>query len=158
MARRQQAFAFEACTEIEFSPDHFQQQAGLVCYYNGHKFHYLYLSRDERGRHLGIMSCPGDQSLDTIYPVNDKPVMLPDSGPVYLQATVNREQLQFAWSPDGVAWHAVGETLDYSLLCDEVGKGEGANFTGAFVGLCCQDIAGTAKPADFRWFSYREFD
>jgi xylan 1,4-beta-xylosidase len=30
------------------------------------------------------------------------------------------------------------------------------NFTGAFVGMACQDMAGTAAPADFDWFSYRE--
>ena len=30
------------------------------------------------------------------------------------------------------------------------------NFTGAFVGMCCQDLAGTAKVADFDYFEYRE--
>jgi len=157
VARRQQAFSFEAQTEVEFSPQHFQQQAGLVCYYNGHKFHYLYLSRDEeQGRHLGIMSCPGDLSLDTVYPLQDQPVALPEEGSVFLKATVDRDRLQFAWSADGASWEAVGDALDYSLLCDEVGKGEGANFTGAFIGVCCQDSAGTALPADFRYFDYRE--
>ncbi len=157
VARRQQAFAFEAATRLEFEPEHFQQQAGLVCYYNSHKFHYLFVSRDEQhGRHLGIMSCPGDLSLDTLYPLQSKPVSLPDSGPVFLRAQVDRERLQFYWSNDGDDWAAVGEVLDYSLLCDEVGKGEGANFTGAFVGMCCQDIAGTGRHADFHWFEYRE--
>ena len=46
--------------------------------------------------------------------------------------------------------------LECLTRCDEVGKGEGANFTGAFVGMCCQDIAGTRQPADFHWFDYRE--
>ena len=32
------------------------------------------------------------------------------------------------------------------------------NFTGAFVGMACQDMAGTAAPADFDWFCYRERD
>ena len=32
------------------------------------------------------------------------------------------------------------------------------NFTGAFVGMACQDMAGTALPADFDWFEYRERD
>jgi xylan 1,4-beta-xylosidase len=30
------------------------------------------------------------------------------------------------------------------------------NFTGAFVGMCCQDLAGTRRPADFDYFVYRE--
>ncbi|MFP4188954.1 MAG: hypothetical protein ACLFR5_06065 [Halobacteriales archaeon] len=29
-------------------------------------------------------------------------------------------------------------------------------FTGAFVGLCCQDLAGTRKAADFDYFEYCE--
>jgi xylan 1,4-beta-xylosidase len=159
VARRQQAFSFEAITKVEFDPQHFQQQAGLVCYYNSHKFHYLYISRDEeRGRHLGIMSCPGDLSLATVYPLQDDPVALPDAGPVFLKASVDREVLRYYWSDDAASWSPVGEALDYSLLCDEVGRGEGANFTGAFVGICCQDIAGTALPADFNFFEYREIE
>jgi xylan 1,4-beta-xylosidase len=157
VARRQEAFRFEATTEVEFTPAHFQQQAGLVCYYNSHKFHYLYISRHEEcGRHIGIMSCPGDLSLDTVYPLQGEPIQLPDDGPVWLRAQVDRELLLFAWSADGQNWQPAGEALDYSLLCDEVGKGEGANFTGAFIGMCCQDLSGTAHPADFRYFEYVE--
>ena len=33
-----------------------------------------------------------------------------------------------------------------------------ANFTGAFVGMSCQDMSGTAHPADFDFFEYRERD
>jgi xylan 1,4-beta-xylosidase len=32
------------------------------------------------------------------------------------------------------------------------------NFTGAFVGVCCQDLAGTRRSADFDYFMYRERD
>jgi xylan 1,4-beta-xylosidase len=157
VARRQTAFAFEASTCMEFDPQHFQQMAGLVCYYNGHKFHYLYLSHDEqRGRHLGIMSCQGDLSLAVDFPLQEQLVSLPGCGEVYLRATVDRASLRFSWSLDGEAWRPVGDELDYSVLSDEVGKGEGASFTGAFVGMCCQDIAGTALPADFGYFEYSE--
>jgi xylan 1,4-beta-xylosidase len=158
VARRQQAFAFEASTMMEFAPQDFLQQAGLVCYYNSHKFHYLYVSANEQpGRQLEIMSCPGDLSLNTVYPLGDDPVRMPEEGPVFLRARVDGAELQFYWSADGDNWTPVGGVLDYSLLCDETGKGEGASFTGAFVGMCCQDIAGTARPADFAWFDYREY-
>jgi xylan 1,4-beta-xylosidase len=33
-----------------------------------------------------------------------------------------------------------------------------ARFTGAFVGLACQDLAGTLTPADFDFLDYRERD
>src|ERR1039457_33492 len=32
----------------------------------------------------------------------------------------------------------------------------GPNFTGAFVGVCCHDLSGGARSADFGWFEYRE--
>jgi xylan 1,4-beta-xylosidase len=47
VARRQQAHCYSAATAVEFEPQHYQQQAGLICYYNGSKFHYLYVSTDE---------------------------------------------------------------------------------------------------------------
>jgi xylan 1,4-beta-xylosidase len=44
-----------------FSPNTFQQAAGLLLYYNATKFHYLYLTEDETsGRHLRVMSCVTD--------------------------------------------------------------------------------------------------
>ncbi len=157
LARRQQAWRYQASAKLEFAPDHFQQQAGLVCYYNGHKFHYLFVSRDQQhGRHLGIMSCAADLSLETRYPLQAEPVLLPEEGPVFLRASVDNDALQFYWSEDESTWTPVGEVLDYSLLCDETGKGEGANFTGTFVGMCCQDITGSARHADFHWFEYIE--
>ena len=33
-----------------------------------------------------------------------------------------------------------------------------ANFTGAFVGMACQDMSGAGRHADFDWFEYRERD
>ena len=158
VARRQQAFCFEATTYCEFAPKHFQQMAGLTCYYNSHKFYYLYISTDEvNGRYLNIMSCRGDMSLALTYEL-DSVVNLPDDGGVYLRAHVAFDELKYFWSTDGYDWNVIGATLDYSLLSDEAGKGDGANFTGAFVGMCCQDISGEALPADFRFFEYREFE
>jgi len=40
VARRQETFCFSAETMLEFNPLNFQQNAGLVCYYNAHKYHY----------------------------------------------------------------------------------------------------------------------
>jgi xylan 1,4-beta-xylosidase len=43
-----------------------------------------------------------------------------------------------------------------SILSDEHAMPIG--FTGNFVGMACQDLAGTRKPADFAWFEYRELE
>jgi xylan 1,4-beta-xylosidase len=156
VARRQQHFNYEAETKIEFAPTNFQQMAGIIAWYNSHKFHYLHVTHDEYiGRQLSLMSCQGDQSLALTYP-ETAIVALPSDGPVWLRCTVKMTELQFSYSLDNDCWTKVGPALDASILSDEAGKTEHGNFTGAFVGMACQDITGTALPADFEYFSYRE--
>jgi len=41
-------------------------------------------------------------------------------------------------------------------LSDDATAPGAPNFTGAFVGMACQDGAGTARPADFDYFEYQE--
>lgn len=156
IARRQIDFVFRAETKIEFEPEHFQQQAGLAYYYNSHKFFYLYISTDRQiGKHLGIMACEGDTSLTAKFPIQDRRVQLPSQQAVCLAADVDHERLYFSWSIDGDEWQRIDAELDASLISDEAGKSEHANFTGAFIGICCQDIDGTGRHADFDYFSYR---
>ena len=162
IARRQQAFRFTATTCMDFFPSTFQHMAGLVCYYNGHKYHYLYMSFDqENGRHLAIMSCGGNVSMVARFPLYDldpvdNTIRLEDDSPVYLRASVDYADLKFSWSLDGSTWRELGILLDYSVISDEAGKGAGNSFTGAFVGVCCQDISGQDQPADFDFFEYVE--
>ena len=166
VARRQEAFCFRAETSVEFSPVNFQQMAGLVCYYNAHKFHYLYVSVDENGRRfVDIMSCEGDETHESTYPLSvsrgdsgtsDIGIEIPASGAVFLRADVANDSLLFSYSIDGKQWQEMPVELDYSLISDEAGKGEGASFTGAFVGVCCQDISGADLSADFDYFQYHE--
>ncbi|WP_353939507.1 glycoside hydrolase family 43 protein [Saccharophagus degradans] len=154
VARRQEHISFQATTAMEYKPDNFQKMAGLVCYYNSHKFHYLFISHDsEVGVYIGVMSCNGDQSLNVCFPLDKNKIAIASSK-VYLRAIVVRNSLEFYYSTDEKIWKRVGEKLDYSVLSDEAGKGEGANFTGTFVGMCCQDLTGQATYADFEYFEY----
>ncbi len=165
VARRQEHLACSVETCLDFAPDTFQQSAGLVSYYNGHKFHYLLISLDDDGRrYLDIMSCPADASTDVRYPLRegqldpaatDPRFLLPDAGPVWLGADIVGHDLVFRWSLDGEAWTELPITLDQSLISDEAGLGEGASFTGAFLGMACQDLSGSDRAADFDFFSYR---
>ena len=155
VARRQQAHCFSAVTVIDFEPDHFQQMAGLVCYYNSAKFHYLYVSRDTTGKHLRVMSAFPDQVMaDAFTP----PVSIPSGVPIELRVEVDFERLLFAWRIQSGTWQWLPQVLDASILSDEATAPGLPNFTGAFVGMACQDLAGTGKPADFDWFEYRERD
>ena len=160
VARRQQALCYTATTCVEFEPDNFQQMAGLISYYNQHKFHYFYISHDdETGRHLRIMSCSGDISgLHTSAPMQMPPIPIPSGQAIHLKTIVQFDDMRFFWSLDGLDWTSAGPPLDASILSDEAGKGEGANFTGAFIGMACHDVSGSARTADFRSFSYVESD
>ena len=157
VARRQTEFCYQAATIVEFEPDDFQQMAGLIVYYNQHKFHYLYVGYDETvGKHLRVLSCPADQSLHAVWPMNVEPVALPADALVHLKVEAAYDALEFFWSLDGSAWTKIGPTLDASQLSDEAGKGEGANFTGTFVGMACHDLTGRAATADFSEFVYED--
>jgi xylan 1,4-beta-xylosidase len=50
----------------------------------------------------------------------------------------------------------VPQQFDASILSDEASMPGAPNFTGAFVGMACQDMSGAGKHADFDWFEYRE--
>ncbi|WND03892.1 glycoside hydrolase family 43 protein [Temperatibacter marinus] len=159
IARRQVDLAYSATTAVEFEPNDFQQMAGLICYYNSQQFHYLYISHDEEiGRYLSVMSCEGEASMALSFPTDFEKIQLPPSGSVTLKVDVNHAEMHFSWSLDQRTWSSLGVTLDASLLSDEAGRGDGANFTGTFVGLCCQDLTGDNTPADFSFFEYRGHD
>jgi xylan 1,4-beta-xylosidase len=158
VARRQQSHCFSAVTVLEFEPEHFQQMAGLVCYYNSAKFHYLYISRDETaGKHLRVMSClPDSPQTDAFTPL----IAIPDGKPVHLRVEVDCERLHFAYRVEARDhdWCWLPQRLDASILSDEATAPGLPNFTGAFVGMACQDLAGTLRPADFDFFQYDERD
>ena len=154
VARRQQAHCFSAQTVVEYEPNAFQQMAGLVCYYNSAKFHYLYLSYDAAlGKHLRVMSCLPDQVASDAF---SAPVAIPAGSPVHLRVEVDYERLYFFYKLPGSEWVRLPGPLDASILSDEASAPGNPNFTGAFVGMCCQDLAGTRHPADFDVFEYRE--
>ena len=156
VARRQQALCYSAATVMEFEPEHFQQMAGLVCYYNSAKFHYLYVSHDAKiGKHLRVMTCsPDGVQSDAFTP----PIAIPSGKPIHLRVEVDYERLNFAYRVDGSDWQWLPQQFDASILSDEATAPGLPNFTGAFVGVACQDTAGTAAPADFDYFEYQERD
>lgn len=154
VARRQQAHCYSASTSIDFEPEHFQQQAGLVCYYSSSKFHYLYISHDEvLGKHVRVMSnLPNHTSADAFSP----PIAIASGKPVQLRVEIDMERLYFAYRIEGDQWNWLPQQFDASILSDEASPPGRANFTGAFVGMACQDLSGAGLPADFDYFEYQE--
>lgn len=154
IARRLQAFEVTAKTLLEFEPESFQQMAGLVCYYSTRLYHYLYMSVEE-----GIGPCLYIQTADdgeVSYPLGDAPVSLEGASRVYLRAELKYRKLQFSYCLEDELWQPLGGVLDASILSDDYGSDWG--FTGAFIGLACQDLTGRHQAADFDFFEYRELD
>lgn len=149
-ARRQQSFRFEASTALEFEPDYFKQMAGLVYYYNTTQYYYFRVSHDEEvGKMLGILSCDnGEYTEPFLYvPINgiDK---------IYLKIEVDYEGVNFYYSVDGLVYRHYGETCNALRISDD--HIPTSAFTGAFIGMCVQDMSGFSKYADFEFFEYIE--
>lgn len=156
IARRQEHHRFRAETRLEFSPETYQQVAGLTHYYNRYKFHALGVSTDEKlGRSLIILSCPGDYpSGNLTFPIG-MGQSIPD-GAIDLAMEITDNDLQFFWRVAGEGeWLAIGPVLDAGVVSDEGGFGEHGSFTGAFAGMFCFDVTGRGKAADFERFVYR---
>lgn len=154
VARRQQAFRYHAQSCVEFEPQHFQQAAGLACYYNSTKFYFLHLTVDDGGeRQIQVLAVtPQGEGSSLLTP----PIPI-GSGAVELRVEVDHEALRFGYRLAGaLEWCWLPEAFDASLLSDEATLPGLPNFTGTFVGMACQDMAGTGLPADFRYFHYVE--
>ena len=150
IARRVQHFQLTAETSLEFSPTHYTQMAGLICYYDTRQHYYLRVTHDEKlGKVLGILQTD-DGGYDELV---DSQIIINDWKQVFLRASVDGEKLQFSAAPDGQAWRNVGPILNFSKLSDDYGST--LRFTGAMVGVCAQDLNGAKVIADFDYFDYR---
>ena len=148
LARRQQDFSLDCTVKMEFLPERYQHMAGLVCYYNYDNYHYLRVSRDEK---LGVCICV--TSVENRKITESKCVKLPeDTNLHYLKAQIRRENLEFFYSPNGTEFEKIGITLDMRILSDE--RVNGTGFTGAMIGMACQDLQGDGCYADFDWIKY----
>ncbi len=153
VARRQQAFCFSATTSLEFDPNNFQQMAGLVSYYNSGKYIYLAVTCNDKGERV-LEVIAKAMSQGQYWPL-DNEIVLPKNGSIHLKVEVYYDQWRGFYSLDGHNWVLVSGPLDYSVLSDEFGA---EHFTGAFIGMCCQDVSGQNKKAHFETFTYQESD
>lgn len=149
IAQRVRATRCEAITTMDFHPTHFSQMAGLICWYDTSCHYYLRATHAEgRGRVLGILIADDGRHHELAdQPVDDWPLL-------HLRARIDDAELRFAASPDGTDWLDIGPVLDASKLSDDYGSR--LRFTGAFVGVCAQDLGGTRTPADFDNFTLVE--
>ena len=154
IARRWQHFNFTAETKVAFNPDTFQQSAGLVNYYNTENWTALQISwHEEKGRILELSTC---DNFTFAEPLKDEEIVIPNHVEyVYLRVEVNMTIYQYSYSFDGENWTVIPVKFESRKLSDDYIEG-GGFFTGAFVGMQCQDTSGQNLHADFDYFTYQE--
>lgn len=149
LARRMTEFRLEASTCMEFHPEVFKQMAGLICMYDTDNYLYLHITFDEDlGTCVSILRAENKQYS---YPIGFVPVST--DAPICLKVTIDHDRLQFFYRREkDNDYLAIGDSFDCSFLSDEACE-EGW-FSGAMIGICCQDLTGFGMYADFDWFSY----
>eukprot|EP00669_Euglena_mutabilis_P001738 TRINITY_DN12324_c0_g1_i1.p4 TRINITY_DN12324_c0_g1~~TRINITY_DN12324_c0_g1_i1.p4 ORF type:complete len:144 (-),score=35.31 TRINITY_DN12324_c0_g1_i1:72-503(-) len=123
--------------------------AGLVLYYNTENWLYLRVTHDDTaGVCVGVAVCDNGAYSEVA-----GPVALPSNvEKYYLEATILEEDLQFSYGTAPNELIPLGPVLDASKLSDDYCRGW--CFTGAFAGLCAQDLSGQRLPADFQYFDH----
>lgn len=160
VARRQQHFNCRIETRVDFEPDNFHQMAGLVTYYNTRNHAYLHVTRDlDSNERVVCLHVNRDAAIAAV----SEPLPL-QPGPVDLALEFSHDHYRFYFRQGDQPWKAVGPALDAAMLSDEFatrfvnGFASSFGFTGNFVGIACQDLAGTRKHADFDYLSYQAKD
>ncbi|PGL72861.1 glycoside hydrolase family 43 protein [Bacillus sp. AFS055030] len=153
IARRWQHFNFTAETKVAFNPNTFHQSAGLVNYYNTQNWTSCQVTWNEaKGRILEIVTC---DNFKFDQPLLGNEITVPEHVEyVYLRVDVKTNVYEYSYSFDGEEWTVIPVTLYSYKLSDDYIQG-GGFFTGAFVGMQCQDTTGQGLHADFDYFIYK---
>lgn len=158
VARRQQHFNYTAKTRIEFKPETSLHMAGLVCYYNTQNYYYLRMTFDGSRQQycLGILASQNSDESASMKQADN--VFFDELKSVDMKVEVNGAQMKFYYCLDGNKYSQIGGNYDATTLSDDFAYLKDHAFTGAFVGVCCQDLAYGGHPADFEYFEYIEFE
>lgn len=154
VARRWQHFNFTAETRVAFNPTTFQQGAGLVNYYNTENWTALQISwNEDKGRILELTVC---DNTEFDQPLQGEEIEVPEHVDyVHMRVDVKTGIYQYSYSFDGENWTLIPVKFQSHKLSDDYIQG-GGFFTGAFIGMQCQDTSGQGLAADFDYFIYKE--
>ncbi len=156
IARRWQAFYFDAETKVKFDPFTYQQMAGLTNYYNDSHWSFVHLTWNEINGHV-IEIGENNRGNYTSY-LKDEAIKVPENIEyVWFRTKVRKESYTYEYSFDGENFIEIPVILDAAILSDDyVLQSYGGFFTGAFVGLAVVDYSGYEKAAEFDYFDYKE--
>ncbi len=149
IARRMTEYQMEASACMEFEPENFKQMAGLILMYDTDNYLYLHVSHDEdNGKCITLLKA---ENKSYEYLADYLP--LEQGRTLYLKLHLDDGMVQFYYGYGESAVQEIGPCVDAGFLSDEA-CAEGW-FTGTMIGICCQDLTGFAKYADFDWFEIK---
>lgn len=152
IARRMTEYHMTAETCVDFEPEVFKQMAGLIMMYDTDNYVYLHISHDEDvGKCITLLKAENKK-----YEYLMDYVPLKPGKDVILSLSLQGTKVQFSYGYRGEALQKAGSAVNASFLSDEACS-EGW-FTGTMIGICCQDLTGFGKHADFDWFEVSESD
>lgn len=149
IARRMTEYHMTASACMEFEPDLFKQMAGLIFLYDTDNYLYLHVSRDEEaGKCIALLKAENKkyEYLTEYLPVREGQAMI-------LRLEINENEAQFYFGYAQQQMQKIGPRVNAGFLSDEACD-EGW-FTGAMIGICCQDLTGFGKYADFDYFEVK---
>lgn len=150
IARRMTQYHMEASACMEFEPEIFKQMAGLIFMYDTDNYLYLHVSRDEdKGKCITLLKAENKryEYLTDYLPVREDQAIV-------LKLKIRENNVQFYYGYPEAELQEIGPEINAGFLSDEACD-EGW-FTGAMIGICCQDLTGFGKYADFDYFEVAE--
>ncbi|MEV4344715.1 glycoside hydrolase family 43 protein [Actinoplanes sp. NPDC049596] len=160
VARRVVATHCEFEAVLEFTPRNYRQLAGITAYYNTRNWYFLHVTADDDGTPVvDLLAC--DSGRVSVVP-GARTALKGDR--TALRLRFEGAELHCAYAPEpgpAATWRPVGPALDATTLSDEYaahavdGEPSAWGFTGAFVGLWCQDLGAEGAYADFDSATYR---
>lgn len=146
IARRMTEYHMRAAACMRFEPQVFKQMAGLIFLYDTDNYLYLHVTCDEDvGKCITLLKA---ENKKYAYLTDYIPVRANED--IVLELALEDTEVCFYYRYQGEDRIPVGEAVDASFLSDEACT-EGW-FTGAMIGICCQDLTGFGQYADFDWF------
>ena len=160
IARRWQAFYFDAETKVKFDPFSYQSMAGLTNYYNHSHWSWIFITKNDDGQSvIEVAENKGGQRNGTYTSyLKDDAIVIPEGTEyVWFKTKVRKESYTYEYSFNGTDWTEVPVVLDAAVLSDDyVVQSYGGFFTGAYVGLAAVDYSGYDTTAEFDYFDYKE--
>ncbi|MDF3830176.1 MULTISPECIES: glycoside hydrolase family 43 protein [unclassified Pseudocitrobacter] len=156
VAMRWKDFHFVAETRITFRPLHYQQSAGLTCYYSTQCWSYCCITMNYSGqRVIKIIQVDKGEAKYLLWePGIEVPEQVEEIG---LRVRVDGLNYIYSYTLDNMEWIDIPLSLESWKLSDDYNIGKGF-FTGAFVGLHCEDISHQSCFSDFAYFNYQPLD